>query len=204
MSVTGGLSRKTAPLQELSDEELIGEFQRENEAAFTLLVGRYKDPLTNFTFRYIGDWDECNDVVQETFIRVFRSRHSYKPVAKFSTWLYTIAANLAKTRLRRRKIRRFVSLGSSHSEDPEPLFDIPDEDARTDRQLESSMKGERIQKALDSLSDKYREVVVLRDVQELSYEEIAAITGLNIGTVKSRINRSRSQLQEMLKDIWDD
>jgi len=135
---------------------------------------------------------------------VFRSRHSYKPVAKFSTWLYTIATNLAKTRLRRRRIRRFVSLSSSHPDEPEPLFDIPDEDARADRLLESSMKEERIQKALASLSDKYREVIVLRDVQELSYEEIASISGLNIGTVKSRINRGRIQLQEMLKDLWDD
>lgn len=201
MSVTSGLPRKAEPLQDRSDEELIGEFQRDNDAAFTLLVGRYRDPLINFTFRYLGDWDECNDVVQETFVRVFRSRHSYKPVAKFSTWLYTIATNLAKTRLRRRKLRRFVSLGFSRSDDSE--FDLPDEEARADKQLESSMKEERIQKALGSLSPKYREVVVLRDVQELSYEEIAQITGLNIGTVKSRINRARTQLQKMLKDIWD-
>jgi len=204
MSSTNGHSGKTKPLHEQTDEELIAEFQRDNEAAFTLLVERYKNRLTNFTFRYVGDWDECNDVVQETFVRVFRSRHSYKPVAKFSTWLYTIATNLAKTRLRRRRIRRFVSLSSSHPDEPEPLFDIPDEDARADRLLESSMKEERIQKALASLSDKYREVIVLRDVQELSYEEIASISGLNIGTVKSRINRGRIQLQEMLKDLWDD
>jgi RNA polymerase sigma-70 factor (ECF subfamily) len=203
MSVTSGLPTTSAALQNRSDEELIGDFQQGNEAAFTLLVGRYKDPLINFTFRYLGDWDECNDVVQETFVRVFRSRHSYKPVAKFSTWLYTITTNLAKTRLRRRKIRRFVSLGFARPDDSEPVFDIPDEGAHTDQQLESSMKEERIQKALGSLSGKYREVVVLRDVQELSYQEIAVITGLNIGTVKSRINRARAQLQVMLKDIWD-
>ena len=69
-------------LSELTDEELIAEFQKENEAAFTLLVGRFKDPLTNFVFRFIGDRDECNDIVQETFVRVYRSKHSYKPVAK--------------------------------------------------------------------------------------------------------------------------
>lgn len=191
-------------LADLTDEELILEFQNENEAAFTILVTRYKDPLTNFVYRFTGDWDECSDVVQEAFIRVFRNRHSYKPVAKFSTWLYTIATNLAKTQLRRRKIRRYLSLGSRDPQGGEALFDIPDETSRTDALIESSLREESIQKALNALPEKYREIIILRDVQELSYEEIAEITRLNIGTVKSRINRGRTQLQEMLRDIWDD
>jgi RNA polymerase sigma-70 factor (ECF subfamily) len=192
------------PLGERTDEELIVEFQRNNEAAFNLLVGRFKDPLTNFVFRYIGDWDDCNDVVQETFVRVYRNKHSYKPIAKFSTWVYTIATNLAKTQLRRKRLRRFVSLGARRDEGEEPILDLPDESAATDQRLDSSLKEERIQKALNALPAKYREVIVLRDVQEMSYEEIAAIAKLNIGTVKSRINRGRAQLQEMLRDIWDD
>jgi RNA polymerase sigma-70 factor (ECF subfamily) len=192
------------PLSELSDEELIAEFQRGNEAAFTLLVGRFKDPLTNFVFRFIGDWDDCHDIVQEAFVRVYRSKHSYRPVARFSTWVYTIATNLAKTHLRRKRLRNLVSFGTKTSDDKEALFDIPDEHARSDALVESNMREQRIQKALDSLAAKYREVIVLRDIQELSYEEIATVTKLNIGTVKSRINRGRSQLQEMLKDIWND
>jgi len=187
-----------------TDEELIAEFQGDNEAAFTLLVGRYKDQLTNFVFRFIGDWDECNDVVQETFVRVYRRRHAYKPVAKFSTWIYTIATNLAKTSLRRRKLRGLFSFNPVNREEQERETEIPDESARTDLRVESAMKQERIQKALDALKGKYKEVIVLREIQELSYEEIAAVTGLNIGTVKSRINRARTQLQEMLRDIWDD
>ena len=192
------------PLGELADEELIAEFQRGNEAAFALLVGRFKDPLTNFVFRFTGDWDDCNDIVQEAFVRVYRSKHSYKPVARFSTWVYTIATNLAKTHLRRKKLRNIVPFGTKGRDDKEELYDIPDEDARSDARVESSMREQRIQKALNSLTAKYREVIVLRDVQELSYEEIAAITKLNIGTVKSRINRGRAQLQTMLKDLWDE
>ncbi len=192
------------PLSKLTDEELIAEFQRNNEAAFNLIVGRFKDPLTNFVFRFVGDRDESNDVVQETFVRVYRKKHSYKPVAKFSTWIYTIATNLAKTQLRRRKLRGMLFWGGKDDEDKDVLFDIPDEHSRTDQRVESSMKEERIQQALDTLPAKYREVIVLRDVQELSYEEIADITKMNIGTVKSRINRGRAQLQEMLKDIWND
>lgn len=197
---------RVMPLAEQTDEQLMAAFQEGNEAAFTILVGRFKDPLTNFVFRFLGDWDDCNDVVQEAFVRVYRNKHSYKPIAKLSTWMYTIATNLAKTQLRRRKRRGiFFFGGKGQSEEEEkPVFDIPDDGARADLQVESSMKQERIQKALDALPEKYREVIVLRDVQELSYEEVAEITGLNIGTVKSRINRGRSQLQEMLQDIWND
>ena len=191
-------------LQDQTDEELIGEFQRLNDAAFEILVVRYKDQLTNFAFRFVGDWDDCNDIVQETFVRVFRNRSSYKPLAKFSTWIYTIAANVAKTALRRRKLKRLVSLARSDDAGSQELFDIVDEHMSTDSQAESALREERIQRALNALPVKYREVIVLRDVQELSYEEIAGVTGANIGTVKSRINRGRSQLQEMLKDLRND
>lgn len=184
-----------------SDEELIAAFQAGDVAPFNEIVKRYKDPLTNFVFRFTGDWDECNDIVQETFVRVYRNKHSYKPVARFSTWIYTIATNLAKTSLRRKKVRKMLSFsGSDRDESPREL-ELADPSAQTDRLVDSSMKEERIQNALEALPVKYREIIVLREIQELSYEEIAGITGLNIGTVKSRINRARLQLQEMLKDI---
>ena len=191
-------------LSELTDEELIAEFQRDNEAAFTLLVGRFKDPLTNFVFRFTGDRDDCNDIVQEAFIRVYRSKHSYKPVAKFSTWVYTIATNLAKTQLRRKKLRNVVTFWGKGDDGREALDDIPDEGSQTDALVESNIREEQIQKALDGLSAKHKEVIVLRDIQELSYEEIAEISGLKIGTVKSRINRGRLQLQQTLKDLLND
>src|SRR5512138_1365401 len=85
-----------------SDEELIAAVQQGDRQAFNLLVGRYKHPLMTFVFRYLGDYDQADDVVQETFIRLYQKSGSYRPVAKFSTWLYTIATNLAKTQLRSR------------------------------------------------------------------------------------------------------
>jgi RNA polymerase sigma-70 factor, ECF subfamily len=189
------------PLNRLSDEDLIAEAQNDNAMAFNILVGRYKDPLTNFVFRFVGDMDDCQDIVQESFVRAYRNRASYKPVAKFSTWMYTIATNLAKSFLRRRKLRRVFSFSRS-ADEPEPIYEVPDENARADALLEANQRQERIQQALDELPNRYREIVVLRDIQELSYEEIAAITGLPMGTVKSRINRARALLQEMLKDLW--
>src|SRR5258706_569829 len=86
-----------------SDEELIAQFQDGDVAGFNLLVGRYKDQIVNFAHRYLGDYDEADDVAEETFVLLYKSKDLYKPVARFSTWLYTIAANLAKTQLRRRR-----------------------------------------------------------------------------------------------------
>lgn len=187
-----------------SDEELIAAFQHGNQPAFDTLVGRYKDQLMNFVFRFVGDFDEADDIVQETFVRLFQKKHSYKPVAKFSTWIYTIATNLAKTQLRRRKQRALFSLSRTGEGQDERDHELPDVRYRADQRAESTLQHEVIQKALDSISPKYSEVVILCDVQELTYEEICAITGLNIGTVKSRLNRGRAQLQELLKELEEE
>jgi len=188
-------------LRELSDEELILEFQKNNtEAAFNILVQRYKNPLTNFVFRFLGDYEACADIVQETMIKVYRYKDSYSSVAKFSTWVYTIAGNLARTEYRRKRRRNIFSIndfGEDHS-----TYDLPDESYRPDVITDSGIKDEIIQKALLKVKETYREAVVLRDIQGMSYEEISEILKVNEGTVKSRINRGRAQLQELLKGIY--
>lgn len=190
-------------LQDLSDEDLILEFQKNGtEEAFEILVNRYKNPLTNFVFRFLGDYEACTDIVQETFIKVYRYKDSYLSIAKFSTWIYTIAGNLARTEYQRRKRRKFFSI-NSYGEDNEN-YEIPDEDYRPDIITDSGIKDKIIQKALMKVSDAYREAVILRDIEGMSYEEIAEIMKITVGTVKSRINRGRAQLQEMLKDIYNE
>ncbi|MGE5402028.1 MAG: RNA polymerase sigma factor [Ignavibacteriales bacterium] len=189
-------------LSELTDEELISEFQANNNVeAFELLVKRYKDPLTNFVFRFVGDRDASTDVVQDTMIRFYLHKDSYKSFAKFSTWIYTIATNLAKNELKRRKRKNLFSI---HSGDDEETIDLLDKSALPDVLADSEIKNKIIQKALSKVKEVYREVVILRDVQDMSYEEIAEITGLSIGTVKSRINRGRAQLQKLLKSIYNE
>ena len=188
-------------LRELSDEELILEFQKNNtEDAFNILVQRYKNPLTNFVFRFLGDYANCADVVQETMIKVYRYKDAYNSVAKFSTWVYTIAGNLARTEYRRQRRRNIFSI-SDYGED-HSTYDLPDESSRPDVITDSGIKDEIIQKALLKVKETYREAVILRDIQGLSYEEISEILGVNEGTVKSRINRGRAQLQELLKGIY--
>ncbi|KAF0152963.1 MAG: RNA polymerase sigma-E factor [Ignavibacteria bacterium] len=188
-------------LSDLTDEELIKEYQDNNTLeAYEILVKRYKDPLMNFVYRFLGDRDACTDVVQETMIKFYLNKDSYRSFAKFSTWIYTIAANLAKNELKRRKRRVIFSIDNSDDEKSpqieDKMFLAPDKSA------DSEIKSEIIQKALLKVKPVYREVVVLRDIQDLSYEEISEITGLALGTVKSRINRGRIQLQKLLKNIY--
>jgi len=192
------------PLTQLTDEELIAEFQHGNMEAFDLIVGRYKDQLTNFVYRMLGDYDESQDIVQETFIKVYQNRQMYRPVAKFSTWIYTIASNLVKTELRRKERRRWFSISGAGEEEEQKEFEIPDTAYSPDVSADRVIKDRLIQKALGKIPKQYREAVILRDIQELSYEEISKITGLSMGTVKSRINRGRTQLQKLLKDIHNE
>lgn len=186
----------------LSDENLIKEFQDNNTIeAYEILVKRYKDPLINFVYRFVGDKDVCVDIVQDTMIKFYLNKDSYKSFAKFSTWIYTIAGNLAKNELKRRKRRTIYSL-NQHNED-EKSIQVEDKSFFTpDVTADSSIKSEIIQRALLKVKTVYREVVILRDIEGFSYEEIADITNLSIGTVKSRINRGRTQLQKLLKNIY--
>lgn len=179
-----------------SDEDLIIAFQQGDSAAFDEIVRRYRDPLYNFIVRLLGDSFFSEDVVQETFLRVYRNRHRYHQVAKFSTWIYTIASNLAKTELRRRKVRNFFSI-SSKGED-EKDYDLVDSSVDIEREVDGALKTEAILKEIDKLPHHFKEAVLLRDVQDLSYEEISQILNVPLGTVKSRVNRGRSRLQKRL------
>lgn len=190
-------------LYELTDEELIVEFQSSgNEKCFEILVQRFKNPLTNYVYRFLGDYDSCVDVVQDAFIKVYRYKDNYSSVAKFSTWIYTIAGNLARTEYQRRRRRNLFSINSYGDEDK--TFDVPDNSNQPDVAADMNIKNEIIQKALMKVRDSYREAVILRDIQELSYEEIAEILQIEVGTVKSRINRGRAELKKYLKSIYND
>lgn len=184
-----------------SDEELIERFQGGDVYAFEMIVNRYKDPLLNFVYHFLGDRIDAEDVVQETFLRVYRNKHLYRNIAKFSTWIYTIAGNLAKTELRRRKRRRLFSISQMGFDNKD--FDVPDPLRTADVVVDGDMKEAFIRKEIDALPVKFKEVVVLRDIDEFSYEEISDILKIPIGTVKSRVNRGRLRLQKRLGDLLD-
>ena len=185
----------------ISDEQLIARFQLGDVQAYDILVHRYKDQLLNFVFRFVGNRTDAEDIIQETFLRVYRNKHMYKEIAKFSTWVYTIAGNLAKTELRRRKRHKIFSVSNFVNEEKD--FDIPDRDHSPEKKVDSSMQESIIQKAIEKLPIKFKEVIILRDIQGFAYEEISQILNIPLGTVKSRVNRGRLKLQEDLKFLFE-
>lgn len=182
-----------------SDKELMLKFQNGDELAYNELVNRYKNKLLNFIYRYFGSKDDAEDILQETFIKLYYKKDYYKPISEFSTWIYTIAANLSKTELRKRKRRKTSQLSEMGVENKE--FDIRYEDD-TDLEINTEYNEHEINKAIQDLDTPFRTAFILRDIQELSYEEISKITEVPLGTIKSRINRARIQLQGKLKEIY--
>ena len=181
-----------------TDEELISRFQNGDERAYVELVNRYKDRLLNFVVQFLGDLEQAEDVVQDTMLRLYEKKHYYKEIAKFSTWLYTIARNLANTELRKKKRRKTTYLSQLSKE---RQFEIPAIQDDVDQPLQNEYVNDRIQSAINNLSEHFKVVIILRDIQELSYEEISNIVEVPLGTIKSRINRARIQLQAELIDL---
>ncbi len=181
-----------------TDEELIASFQNGNEQAYIELVRRYRDRLMTFVFRFVGDMELSEDIVQDTMLKVYTHKHYYKEIAKFSTWIYTIAGNLAKTELRKRKRRKVTLLSQMNTDDRK--YEIPSTELQSEDIVQGEYTERYIQKAILQLPLHFRTVVILRDIQEHSYEEISKIVNDPLGTVKSRINRARLQLQQTLKE----
>ena len=184
---------------EISDEQLIKKFQDGDIRAFNEIVVRYKDRLIIFVHSFMHDIDKAEDLVQDTFMKLYTHKHSYREIAKFSTWIYTISGNLARTELRKLKRRKTFSVSSLSKDDREFIIKGTDDGPSQISNTESLKKNIRI--CLSKLSSDFRTMIILRDIQELSYDEVSKIMDLPLGTVKSRINRGRLKLQESLKKM---
>ena len=174
-------------------------------AAFDKLVLKHKNRIFGLCYWLLGDYEEANDSAQEIFIKIYRSLNKFRFEAAFGTWLYRIAVNTCKNRRKSseyRLKRRTVSLqnpGKDHSGGES--VEIRDDAPTPLNGLEEKERARTIRKAVDCLPPDQREVIALRDIQGLSYEEIVKITGLNLGTVKSRIARARQDLRERLRSL---
>src|SRR5262252_4032653 len=177
------------PILSLSDEDLMARVAEEDERAFSELVRRYQGRVTNLVSRVLNDRECADDLAQEVFVRVFVHRRNYRRGSKFSTWLFTIAANLAKNEIRRRVRRRnWFSLDALQEvlKDSAPQLADPTEGRETT--LEREQLQEAVGRAIATVPEKYRVALVLRDIEGLSYEEIAQVLQIPDGTVRSRIN----------------
>ena len=188
------------------EEQLVERLRRRDEAAFNELVRLYQGRIYRVVFRMLGDEAEAEDLAQEVFVTVFKSIDQFRGESKLSTWLYRVAINHAKNRLKYMKRRargshkEFDEVGDREGIESASM-NTSHQIARPDQTLEARETEGIIQLALRELSDEQRELVVLRDVQHLSYEEIQEVTGLVPGTVKSRLHRARLALVEKVKRL---
>lgn len=196
--------REKAEWKDRSDEELMLLVQQGNNVCFDLLVDRYKIRLFNFLYRMVGDRDEAEEIAQEAFVKAFIHAGKYKTIAKFSTWLYTIATNLVRNRIRARgRAPQFFSIRElARDDDVETKqVDLISDNRSPDEVYNDTELREVIQRSIQKIPEKYRTSFVLREINQLSYEEIAAVTGLKLGTVRSRINRARSCFRKIVEPL---
>jgi len=184
----------------LSDEDLMAEAAEGNERAFTELVNRYKARVVNLVSRLLNDREASDDISQEVFVRVFLHRKNYRRGAKFSTWLFTIAANLAKNEIRRRKRRRnWTSLDEMQETLRDSSLQLMDPRANREGDVEVRQLQGIVGAAIATLPERYRVALALRDIEGLAYEDIAQVLRIPGGTVRSRINRARLMLKKKLE-----
>ena len=187
----------------IEDNVLISAYLEGNEDAFEVLVGRYQNKLTNYLNTLIHDYDLAVDLSQEAFIRVYQNADRYRGEYQFSTWLYRIATNLAIDEMRRRerKGRFFFHNVLNWFQEEGQTYPLPDVRHCPETDLDRTEMLKSLQRAIDSLPKKYRLTFVLREVQELSYEEISRILKISLGTVKSRVHRAKMMLRERLSGV---
>src|SRR5262245_40233231 len=180
----------------LADGELVQTAIAGREAAFEELVRRYQRPIAAYVYRMVGDYDAALDLTQEVFIKVYNSLARYRSEFKFSTWIYKIAHNAAIDHLRRYAVREQAIAGGLDGERRE----ITIESRRLTPEQESELEERRneIEQVVDALPSAYRELIVLRHSHDLSYDEIAEVTGLPLGTVKNRLFRAREAMRDLL------
>jgi RNA polymerase sigma-70 factor, ECF subfamily len=190
----------TPPVLSLSDEDLMAKAALDDARAFTELVRRYQTRVVHLVSRLLNDREVSEDIAQEVFVRVHLHRRNYRTGSKFSTWLFTIAANLAKNEMRRRKRRRnWSSLDEMQETLKDASLQFADKKSNRQEDMEREQLSGVVGEAIATLPDRYRIALVLRDIEGLAYEEIGLALKIPGGTVRSRINRARLMLKRKLE-----
>ncbi len=182
-------------LAHLDDNQCATLAQGGEGKAFSILIGRYQDRIYRFLLRLTRSPDDALELTQDTFLRAHQALARWRADALFKTWLFRIARNIAFDRLRRDKLVEFVAL--------EDDLEVPDPAAGPEAVLETAQRYRMLETALEALPAAHREILLLREIEQMAYDEIALVLNLNVGTVKSRIARARAALLDKLKLVTE-
>ncbi len=174
-----------------NDDALMSDYRAGDENALRILVERWEQPVFGFLVRMLGSAEEAEDLCQDTFVNVIKAADGYQPEGKFQSWLFRIAGNQARSRLRRRKILRWLPLTEDHAERPASGPDAFDE-------LAGRQESDRVQAAIGRLPERQRQALVLKQYQDLRYQEIAETMGTSIASVQMLLHRAMNALRKDL------
>lgn len=183
--------------------QLIKKAKAGDVHAFEALIQEHQSIVYNVAYKMFPNHEDASDIAQEALIKAYRYIGKFEGKSKFSTWIYKITYNVCIDELRKRKKLETQSLDETFTDSDDAKYTPVDTSPTPEQSLESKEKAEVIYKAIDSLAPDYRAAIILRDINGLSYEEIATVQSCSIGTVKSRINRGRKQLQEIISQYLE-
>jgi RNA polymerase sigma-70 factor (ECF subfamily) len=199
-----GRTQKTSD----EDHELVSLSKKGDIDAFEILVRKYQKKMFNIAYRMIGSYDEACEIVQDTFVSAYRNLKRFKGKARFSTWLYTIVVNLSKNRLRKLRAQLYHEQLSIHNpvqtNNGEMQGEFASNEVSVLERLERRDIQEEVQKCISALDPEFREVLILKDIQGFSYDEISGMLAIPEGTVKSRLFRARDAIKDCLKKVRGD
>ncbi len=182
------------------DKDLVKRTLDGDKEAFEMIVQRYKQPLLNYIGRMVGERELALDFTQDVFIKTYASLHTYRPQHKFSTWLFKIASNLTIDYWRKKKIDAYSFDQTRNHTENRPSIQIPSKDLSVMEKFELREIRERIEKALQKIPPSLRELFVWRHINEFSYEEIAEIKGLPVGTIKNKVFQAKELIRRNLEE----
>lgn len=185
------------------DAKLVADVLAGRQDRFSGLVERYQGRLVNYLFRMLRNYEEANDLAQDVFIKIYQALDRYDPKYKFSTWLFRVAQNAAIDKIRKRRLQ-LVSMDRPTDDDDDRGWEFPSDDPDPYADLRNTERGVAIQEAIEGLPWEYRELIVLRHFGEMTYDEIAQLKEMPLGTVKNKLFRARQLLKKSLVDFLTD
>ena len=185
---------------DLNEKQLIQKAKMGDEKSFESLILGCQSKAFNLAIRYLKNEEDAMDALQESFIKIFRHLNSFKEDSRFDTWVYRIVVNTCNDILRKNSSRKTTDSIYRADDDKEMVLEIPDSSGAPEEVYDKKEKSEYIMSCMDKLSQDQREIIILRDIQGFSYDEISEILKCSVGTVKSRINRSRLKLREIMME----